>query len=250
MHNVNRIGALPLVAALAVSAVAASVAGAWRVERSDAAQLAAQAKTIAALQAEVATVRRGEPDWAGVAAAVQPSVVTVLTDEDLGSGWVVHADSGGSEIVTNYHVVADAVANHEHDFEVVRSDRTMSADLVRADPLDDLAVLRVRDRLPALAVAAQRPQVGSPVMDLGSPLGLKGTVSVGVVAAFRSLFGSDYLQFTAAISPGNSGGPVVDQSGRVVGIATAKIVMDGAESLGLAIPVQVACAALGDCAQA
>jgi hypothetical protein len=88
------------------------------------------------------------------------------------------------------------------------------------------------------------------VMTAGSPLGLSGTVSVGVLSGFRSLFGSDYLQFTTAISPGNSGGPVVDRKGRVVGIATAKLMADGAEALGFAIPVQNACATLAACAQA
>jgi putative serine protease PepD len=248
----NRIAALPVVAALAVSAVAAAAASGWRLDHGDgeAAALAAQARTIASLEAEVATLKATDPDWAAVAARTEPSVVTILTDEDLGSGWVVSSDRAGSDVVTNYHVVADAVARGEFDLKVARLDQTMSAELEKVDRLDDLAVLHVAERLPALTVAAVRPKAGSAVMDLGSPLGLRGTVSVGVVAAYRSLFGSDYLQFTAAISPGNSGGPVVDASGRVVGIATAKVIADGADSLGFAIPVQVACAALVECMQA
>lgn len=84
-------------------------------------------------------------------------------------------------------------------------------------------------------------------MAVGSPLGLGGSLSIGVVSGFRSLDGSDYLQFSAAISPGNSGGPVIDSDGHVVGVATAKLVADGAEALGLAIPVQTACASLVVC---
>jgi putative serine protease PepD len=62
-----------------------------------------------------------------------------------------------------------------------------------------------------------------------------------VVSGFRSIDGSDYIQFSAPISPGNSGGPVVDADGRVVAVATAKFVAPGAEALSLAIPVQTVC---------
>jgi len=237
-----------MVAALALGAVAG--AGQLGGERSDARALAAQAKTIAQLQAEVGALSATNPDWAALVARVQPSVVTVTTDEDLGSGWVVHADKSGSEIVTNYHVVADAVDKGESDFQVTQYDRTMSAELIRTDRLDDLAVLHIAQVLKPLVTATFRPRIGTAVLDLGSPLGLTGTVSVGVVSAYRSIFGSDYLQFTAAISPGNSGGPVVDGAGRVVGIATAKIVDDGADGLYFAIPVQILCAGLAQCAQA
>jgi putative serine protease PepD len=78
-------------------------------------------------------------------------------------------------------------------------------------------------------------------MAVGAPLGLDGSVSIGVVSGFRSIEGSDYIQFSAAISPGNSGGPVVDAQGRVVAVATAKFVAPGAEALSLAIPVQTVC---------
>jgi putative serine protease PepD len=238
-----------LVAALAVSA-AFAVASEWRAERTDAAALAAQKQTIAELQGELTALQARDPDWAAVAVAVEPAVVTVSTDAGLGSGWVAHADRGGSDIITNYHVVAGAVDKGTTSVDVTQHDRTMSGEIVRTDKLDDLALVHVSEVLKALAVAGARPRVGTAVMALGSPLGLSGSVSVGYVAAFRSIFGADYLQFTAPISPGNSGGPVVDAGGRVVGIATAKLVVDGAESLGFAIPVQVPCAALVQCVQA
>ena len=87
-------------------------------------------------------------------------------------------------------------------------------------------------------------------MAVGSPLGLDGTVTLGVVSGFRSLDGSDYIQFSAPISPGNSGGPVVDAGGRVVAIASAKFVGDGVEGLSLAIPIQTACLSLVTCTTA
>ena len=246
--DVNRVGVVSLVAALALGAAAG--ADQLRSSRTDAQTLAAQARTIGRLQSEVDALRASNPDWAAVVAQVEPSVVTVTTDEDLGSGWVARADASGSDIVTNYHVVADALARGETDIEVTQRDRIMGADVVRTDRLDDLALLHVGEKLKPLAVAARRPKIGAAVLDLGSPLGLSGSVSSGVVSAYRSIFGSDYLQFSAPISPGNSGGPVVDTAGRVVGVATAKIVDDGAEGLGFAIPVELPCAAIVVCAQA
>jgi S1-C subfamily serine protease len=245
--KVGRAGAISVVAALAVSAAAVAGAGAWRVERTDAQALAAQRQTIVELQREVVSLRALDPDWAAVAARVEPSVVTISTDDGLGSGWVVRAGQGGSDILTNYHVIASALDKGTTAVEVTQHDRTMPGEVVRRDAGDDLAVVHVAAKLEPLSVAAGRPKVGMMVMAVGAPLGLSGSVSVGVVAAFRSLYGADYMQFTAPISPGNSGGPVVDGAGRVVGMATAKLVMDGAESLGFAIPVQVPCAQLVRC---
>ena len=95
--------------------------------------------------------------------------------------------------------------------------------------------------------ASSRPAIGTTVMAVGSPLGLSGTISVGLVSGYRSLEGSDYLQFSAPISPGNSGGPVVDREGHVVAVASAKFVGGGAEALSLGIPVQVVCQNLVAC---
>ena len=240
--------AASVAAVLVVGAAAATAGGAWNAERRDAQALASQARTIAYLEAELHSLdAKAAPDWAAVAAQVEPSVVTISTDSDLGSGWVAHSDGSGSDIVTNFHVVADAVAAGTKTVDVLRLDEVLSGVVVRTDQNDDLAVVHVRERLTPLEAAASRPKVGTMVMAAGSPLGLSGTVSVGVVSGFRSLFGSDYLQFTAAISPGNSGGPVVDRQGRVVGVATAKLLADGAEALAFAIPVQTACASLVAC---
>jgi putative serine protease PepD len=243
--------AASLAAVLVVGAAAATAGASWSAERRDAQALASQARTIAHLETEVEDLNaRAAPDWAVVAAQVEPSVVTISTDTDLGSGWVAHADSSGSDIVTNFHVVSDAVAAGTKTVDVLQLDKTFKGVIAHTDPTDDLAVVHVREILRPLLIAAARPKVGAMVMAAGSPLGLSGTVSVGVVSGFRSLFGSDYLQFTAAISPGNSGGPVVDRQGHVVGIATAKLLADGAEALGFAIPVGRACASMVACAQA
>lgn len=87
----------------------------------------------------------------------------------------------------------------------------------------------------------------STVIAVGSPLGLAGSLSIGVVSGYRSIDGSDFLQFSAPISPGNSGGPVVDGNGRVVAVAAAKFEGTGVEALSLAIPVQTVCTMLVTC---
>jgi putative serine protease PepD len=231
-------------AIVAVAAVAASVvAYVARTELTMQAQLAAQQQRIATLERTAAT----QPDWPAIAAAIGPSVVTVETDAALGSAWVAHADAGGSDLVTNFHVVADAWTAGKATVTVRAGDVTTSGTIVRVDQSDDLAVVHVREKLVSLAEATQRPKVGATVMAVGSPLGLSGTVTIGIVSGFRSLAGSDYVQFSAPISPGNSGGPVVDSRGRVVAVASAKLVGDGVEALSLAIPVQTVCLTLVTC---
>jgi serine protease Do len=190
----------------------------------------------------------GQPDWSLIAAKVEPSVVTVETDSELGSGWVAHSDSSGSDLVTNFHVIASAWNAGIASVDARQGDRTFRGTIVRVDPNNDLAVVHVKERLAALASITARPKLGTTVMAVGSPLGLGGTISVGVVSGFRSIDGSDYVQFSAAISPGNSGGPVVDSHGRVVAVASAKLVGTGVEALSLAIPVQTACLSLVVCA--
>lgn len=235
-------------AAAAVVAVAATVAAGFvyvrHTELAMERQLAAQQQRITTLERNAAS----QPDWPAIAAAIEPSVVTIETDMALGSAWVAHSDASGSDLVTNFHVIADAWDAGHANVTVRRGDATMPGMIVRVDKGDDLAVVHVHERLVSLAEAGQRPKVGATVMAVGSPLGLSGTVTIGIVSGFRSLEGSDYVQFSAPISPGNSGGPVVDAQGRVVAIASAKIVGEGVEALSLAIPVQTVCLALVSCA--
>jgi len=214
-------------------------------------QAASQARSIHDLQARLdildargigaKTEVRTQPDWPAIATVVEASVVTVSTADALGSGWVTDSDASGSDVVTNLHVVADAWDAGIATVDVRIGDRMIKGTITRVDANDDLAVIHIASRLPALQTAALRPQLAESVMAIRSPLGLDGTVSVGVVSGFRSVDGSDYIQFSAPISPGNSGGPVVDANGDVVAVATAKFVAPGAEALSLAIPVQTVC---------
>ena len=239
-----------MAAAVVVTVAVAGLAGGWRAVGSIDARIHAQQEEIAALQAKVASLeskQSAEVDWSAVAAAVEPSVFTIDAGDVLGSAWVAHVDANGSDLVTNYHVVADAYSAGTSTVQVRHKDRTITGSIVRVDPTDDLAVVHVTQRLAPLATAIARPRVGARVMAVGSPLGLDGTISVGVVSGYRSLDGSDWMQFSAPISPGNSGGPVVDEQGRVLAVASAKLIGTGVEALSLGIPVASACAALVDC---
>jgi putative serine protease PepD len=230
--------------AVAVSALV------WRTDVQMQASTAAQRQAIAGLDARIASLERGQAtqtDWPAVAASVEPAVVTIEAGDSTGSGWVAHSDVSGSDVVTNYHVVVDSFSAGVAAVQVRRGDRTIDGMVVRVDVSDDLAVVHVSVRLPALVPAPGRPQLGATVMAIGSPLGLDGTVTLGVVSGFRSLEGSDYIQFSAPISPGNSGGPVIDSRGRVVAVASAKLVGTGVEALSLAIPVKTVCLSLVNC---
>jgi S1-C subfamily serine protease len=242
--------ALGFVAAALMAGVAAGAGLAWRAHQDDARAMAAQQQSIARMQKEISALSVSaseQPDWSGLAARVEPSVFTISTDEGLGSGWVVRSGASGSDLVTNFHVVADAIAAGATVVDVMQADRTLQGTIVRVDRTDDLALVHVKERLTPLGLAPARPPLGATVMVVGSPLGLGGTISIGLVSGFRSIDGSDYVQFSAPISPGNSGGPLVDVHGRVIGVASDKFVGDGVEALGFAIPAAVACAGLQVC---
>jgi len=225
----------------------------WQGETSLRSELSSQRGTISRLDQKVAALEKeqgSQADWSAVAAKAEPSVVKIEAGDATGSGWVAHGDTTGSELVTNYHVVADSWSAGVATVVVRQEDRTLKGTIARVDTNDDLAVIHVAERLPALVTASTRPKLGTPVMAIGSPLGLDGTVTLGVVSGFRSLDGSDYVQFSAPISPGNSGGPVIDAEGEVVAVASAKLVGTGVEALSLAIPVQVVCLSLVTCPRA
>jgi len=231
-------------AAVVVIVAAAAFAHEWRDEASMRGQLAAEQRTVQQLEQRLDAT---ETDWSAIAATAQLSVVTIEAGDSLGSGWVAQSDANSSEIVTNFHVVAETWSSGTATVHVRQGDKTSSGTIERVDRDNDLAVIRIAGHLRALTAVAQRPKLGATVMAVGSPLGLDGTVSIGVVSGYRSLGGSNYVQFTAAISPGNSGGPVIDSHDHVVAIASAKLVYPGAEGLSLGIPVGVACENLVAC---
>jgi S1-C subfamily serine protease len=178
----------------------------------------------------------------------EPSVVTILTNSGLGSGIVYRKDG---TVVTAAHVVGN-----NNDVKVAFADgQQFGAHVNARDPVSDVAVLKA-DRAGVTPAKFQQalPQVGEPVVAIGSPLGFEATVTSGIISGLhRQIPGSaaagqplvDLIQTDAPISPGNSGGALINATGEVVGVNEAYLPpATGAVSLGFATPsgdvVQVA----------
>lgn len=196
---------------------------------------------------ELDNERDRQADSRTALADARRSVFTILTGSGSGSGFVVRSTAHRSELITNFHVVAEGYVNGDREVKVRRNNQTLDGTITDASESNDLAVIRIHESFPALRFADEEPSVGDPVMALGSPIGLGGTVTSGIVSAFREEQGLKYLQFSAPISPGNSGGPVIDAQGRVVGVAVLKYVGDAIEGVGFAIPTDRVCVALDVC---
>ncbi|HSS23582.1 MAG TPA: trypsin-like peptidase domain-containing protein [Mycobacterium sp.] len=196
--------------------------------------------------------------FAKVAAATADAVVTIESKSDQegtqGSGVVI---DGRGYIVTNNHVISEA-ANSPSQFKttvVFNDGKEVPANLVGRDPKTDLAVLKV-DNVDNLTVArfgdSDKIRVGDEVLAAGAPLGLRSTVTHGIISALHrpvplSGEGSDTdtvidaIQTDASINHGNSGGPLIDMDSQVIGINTAgKSLSDSASGLGFAIPIDEA----------
>ena len=172
---------------------------------------------------------------------LQPSIVAILAGAGEGSGVVYDADG---VVVTNYHVVE---GNERVQVALADGDR-VDAEVLATDPRSDLAVLRTERRnLPAAGFADRLPAVGELAIAMGNPLGFENSVTAGIVSGLgRAIPGSaaenpaliDLIQTDAAISPGNSGGALLDGEGRVIGVNVAYIPPNtaGAVAIGFAIP--------------
>ncbi len=246
--RLRRLVLLSLAGLLFLSAPVTSIGLALREQHVYAGGSAADRRSISELQGRVRSLEAqisAQADWSAIAKAVQPSIFTVATEHGLGSGWVARAGAGGSDVVTNFHVVAETLKDGDVAVHLRQGDQTIEGTITQTDPSDDLAIVHIAERFPALRAAIGRPQLGDTVMAIGSPLGLGGSVSLGMISGFRSVEGADYIQFSAPISPGNSGGPVLDRHGSVVAVAAAKFIGTGVEALSLAIPVETACRLVG-----
>lgn len=181
---------------------------------------------------------------------VQGSVYTVSTNESLGSAWVAASDHTTAKFVTNYHVIADAWERGEKTVQVFQDKgQVYDGTIEQALPDVDLALIAVKADIPKLKQSSETPRPGQTIIVIGSPLGLGGSVSTGAVSALREEDGINYIQFAAPISPGNSGGPIVNSLGEVIGIteASAGIVIQGAENANFALPVNLVCIRLQAC---
>jgi putative serine protease PepD len=180
--------------------------------------------------------------------------VSSVQGSGTGSGVIYKSASGSSFIITNNHVIANAVQGGTIRVELNNGDFE-NASIVGRDSTYDLAVLKInRGNLRAIAVGNSNTLIiGEPVIAFGSPLGLSGTVTSVIVSAINRpvTTGSigiesfiDAIQTDAAINPGNSGGPLVDGTGALVGINSAIASLssgaNGSIGLGFSIPINQA----------
>jgi putative serine protease PepD len=213
------------------------------------------------------------PAWGQVANAVEPSVVAVQVQagNSGGEGSGVILDTTG-RILTNNHVVSEAVGGQGQIRVVLSDGRAYPATIVGTDPTTDLAVIKMSSApsglKPATLGDSGAVKIGDPVMAIGNPLGLSDTVTTGIVSALnrpvstseggqgQNPFGgggtasepvvTNAIQTDAAINPGNSGGALIDSGGRVIGITSSIASLSsgggqaGSIGLGFAIPINEA----------
>jgi len=207
-------------------------------------------------------IERAPNSIAGIAAKVSPSVVeidsTTNSGTDTGTGFFIESNG---YIMTNNHVIEAAVLDSSKITVKLANNKEYTATVVGRDTSYDLAILKIDvTGAPALVLGnSDNVQVGDPVIAIGSPLGLQGTVTSGIISAKNrpvttssdntageSAF-INALQTDAAINPGNSGGPLVDATGAVIGVNSAIASLGntisgqpGSIGLGFAIPINQA----------
>ncbi|MDC0078604.1 Do family serine endopeptidase [Candidatus Pelagibacter sp.] len=154
----------------------------------------------------------------------------------LGSGFII--DEKGI-VVTNNHVIQDA----EDIIVRVNGDQEFKAKVIGADPLSDIAVLQLETKekfTPVQFGDSDKARIGDWVIAIGNPFGLGGTVTSGIISARNRSIGlsryEDYIQTDASINSGNSGGPLFDMNGDVIGINTAILGRNGSIGIGFSIP--------------
>ena len=187
------------------------------------------------------TLKRRDSGIAPLASRVLKSVFTVETNTGLGSGFIAWRDGNGSYLLTANHVVEGHLIG---DVTVSRKGGSWSGEVSAVDPKHDLAVIRISAKPSGAQPLWQTPRTrppraGDQLLLLGSPYGLYGTVTTGIVSRVTGRA----IQTDAAANPGNSGGPALDKEGHVVGV----LVAGGGENINFAVPIRLVCAKLRRC---
>ena len=158
----------------------------------------------------------------------------------LGSGFIIDAKG---IVVTNNHVIQGA----EDIMVTVNGEKEYEAKIIGADPLSDLAVLEIQSKdkfVPVKFGDSDKARIGDWVIAIGNPYGFGGTVTAGIISARNRSIGlsryEDYIQTDASINQGNSGGPLFDMNGDVIGINTAILGQSGSIGIGFSIPTNSA----------
>jgi S1-C subfamily serine protease len=195
------------------------------------------------LRATDRTLEKKDAGVAPLAARILRSVFRVQTGSGwFGTGWAAWTTDGQTYVITANHVIA-----HQHGGSVTlqRGSGSWTGEILKTDPGNDLALIRMDGHPKGAAPLWQspkalgRPHPGDLLLLAGSPYGLDGTVTTGIVSRVTR----KVIQTDAAANPGNSGGPAVDRRGHVVGVLLA----GGGENLNFAVPIERACDRLRTC---
>jgi S1-C subfamily serine protease len=175
-----------------------------------------------------------------IAARALKSVFTISAGSHYGTAFVAWRDVDGTYLITAAHVVA----GYDGPVVLARKSGEWEGEIVRRDRKNDLALVRVEGRpdgAPPLWEKPRhaKPKTGEQLLLVGSPYGLSGTVTTGIVSRVTRRM----IQTDAAANPGNSGGPAVNRKGRVVGV----LVAGGGENINFAVRIERACKALRAC---
>lgn len=198
--------------------------------------------------AEIAIAENATPSIVGIkVTSVKEGFLGMLQKQEGSGSGIVYSKDG--YVLTNYHVVEDAIKDSNSNLEVYLAGKkeALKASVIGGDKLTDLAVIKVetKENLPVAKFGkSSNLKVGQKAVAIGNPLGLEfaGSVTSGIVSALDreiTTDGSSYklIQTDAAINPGNSGGALLNSKGEVIGINTIKIGSTGVEGLGFAIPI-------------
>jgi len=184
---------------------------------------------------EIKLIKSSQEDFSGVIEDAVRGVVFISAHNSIGSGFIVSEDG---YLITNHHVIdgkTDSVRALTFNSQVYE------ATLVGQDAIRDLALMKIEGSFTALELAnSEELQVGNKVIAIGNPLGLSFTVTEGIISGLDRLGPnglSEYVQTDVSLNPGNSGGPLIDTQGKVVGINNFKV--GGAEALGFALESNV-----------
>ncbi len=179
---------------------------------------------------QIELLKTTQQDFSLVIEESVKKVVTVATDISAGTGFAV-GDNG--YILTNHHVVSGSSIIQVQTYD----DIVYTAELIGSDPIKDLAVLKITYNIHGFELAdSDNVLVGQKVIAIGNPLGLSFTVTEGIVSAVHRdgpQVQASYIQTDVTLNPGNSGGPLIDKNGEIIGMNNFKV--GGAEALGFAL---------------
>jgi S1-C subfamily serine protease len=225
---------------------------AWQIEvsrlRKDVEALTGEGQKLAGrVNSAEQRITRREGGVAPVAARVLKSIFTVETDFGLGSGFAAWRDGGATYLITAHHVVDGQPSS---SVTISRRGGSWAGTIEAVDPANDLALIRINGKPAGAAPLWQRvggrgrPKAGDELILVGSPFGLQGTVTTGVVSRVTR----NEIQTDAAANPGNSGGPAMDKQGRIVGVlVSGGSPAFGVQNINFAVPIERVCMKLRAC---